>query len=413
MPMTSVVDGEVVDLTEDDEVMWERLRLPIGCRPAIRCSGCDSVTHAKASKLGFRFFAHNRKQPTCPSNGEGPEHRRLKRVLATHLRAVGGWDAIVEAGPQPGDTGRWRADVLAVGPDRRRVAFEIQFSPLTVEEGVARSERYSADGIETVWVAAWKVHWLLDLACVVLSDDSGDEEAEVWSVIGGCGILKQYDDEWEWRNPSPFPLESFLTSYLATSTLVSLPSCGRIFHVVPIPGVRDWWADSDDAVMFVRPSDLPIWEQEQRRRKREDIREQARIADEANHRSNIGELLGRQHRLTSGIVAELHSHSPEAEVLMDAKWDHRQQTTKYSVIRAADTVPKVGGEPFWAMGVPMRLEGKKWPFAVVCPVASRLKDDPSIVNRLKGVDVYAESPKEAERIRKASEGKINPIVPDD
>ncbi|MGZ4173661.1 MAG: hypothetical protein ACXVQR_04195 [Solirubrobacteraceae bacterium] len=53
-----------------------------------------------------------------------------------------------------GRTGRrrsWRADVLARGPESRRIAFEIQLAPMTAAVGRERVADYDADGMESFW----------------------------------------------------------------------------------------------------------------------------------------------------------------------------------------------------------------------------------------------------------------------
>ncbi|MAT07190.1 MAG: RNA methyltransferase, partial [Acidimicrobiaceae bacterium] len=52
--------------------------------------------HAKVSKSGLRFFAHDRVSPDCPSNGETAAHRELKAVIAATARAIG-LEAEIEA----------------------------------------------------------------------------------------------------------------------------------------------------------------------------------------------------------------------------------------------------------------------------------------------------------------------------
>ena len=70
---------------------------------------------------GLRVFAHDVRPNDCSSQGESPEHRELKRRVAGAIRAAGG-QALIEALPSPSDRGGWRADVLGVGLDERRVA---------------------------------------------------------------------------------------------------------------------------------------------------------------------------------------------------------------------------------------------------------------------------------------------------
>lgn len=105
--------------------------------------------HAKISKLGLRFFAHDAARHDCPLTGETADHRLLKSAIAAAVRQAG-WTATLEAtGPQ----GRWRADVLATSPDgARRVAWEAQLARQHEDDTLARTERYAGDGVEVVWV---------------------------------------------------------------------------------------------------------------------------------------------------------------------------------------------------------------------------------------------------------------------
>jgi competence protein CoiA len=115
--------------------------------------------HAMVSRKGLRFFAHDVRPEACSSQGEGPEHRDLKRRVADAIRAAGG-QALIEALPLPSDRGGWRADVLAVGLDGRRVAFEVQLAVMSVDEGASRTKRYAADRIATVWITTKHAHWM-------------------------------------------------------------------------------------------------------------------------------------------------------------------------------------------------------------------------------------------------------------
>ena len=64
-----------------------------------------------------------------------------------------GWTAEIEV-RHP--SGRWQADVLIEkGP--RLVAFEVQWSPQTLEEYMGRTNRYLTDGVETVWLAKYSL----------------------------------------------------------------------------------------------------------------------------------------------------------------------------------------------------------------------------------------------------------------
>lgn len=159
MPLTAArPDGTVIDATMCTLEAWHGVHRAEP-RADLRCRDCGGRLHAKVSPLGTRFFAHDDRQTDCDGGGETAEHRMLKAHVAHAVRLSGG-EAHLEALPSPADTGGWRADVLAVGPDGHRVAFEVQLSPMTVDVGEERSRRYAADSIQTVWVTDRTPPWL-------------------------------------------------------------------------------------------------------------------------------------------------------------------------------------------------------------------------------------------------------------
>ncbi len=82
---------------------------------------------------------------------ESVNHLQGKAVLALWLRSqLPDWKVQVEGAT---DTQRSRvADVLATLPDGKRVAFEIQYAPLTVAEWRERHASYVSQGITDVWL---------------------------------------------------------------------------------------------------------------------------------------------------------------------------------------------------------------------------------------------------------------------
>lgn len=122
MPLTSQrADGTVADATDVSDASWELVYKVTEARRTLRCRECQAFMHAKVSSKGLRVFAHDVRPNDCSSQGESPEHRELKRRVAGAIRAAGG-QALIEALPSPSDRGGWRADVLGVGLDERRVA---------------------------------------------------------------------------------------------------------------------------------------------------------------------------------------------------------------------------------------------------------------------------------------------------
>jgi len=78
---------------------------------------------------------------------------RLKHLVLREVRALG-WDAEPEA-PGPG----WRADVLAVSPEGRRVVFKVQLSTQSNEETARRQQTLESSGCEVVWITRRVTTW--------------------------------------------------------------------------------------------------------------------------------------------------------------------------------------------------------------------------------------------------------------
>lgn len=156
MPLTAVHDGGVMGATTCTDAEWAEV---YKVRAGLRCRECDAGMHAKLSRGGLPFFAHDGRPEDCTSEGESAEHLELKRTLAVVIRHAGA-EAIIEAQPLPSDHGGWRADVLAVTASGFRVAFEVQLAGMTVEEGQARTAKYRRDGIATLWVSTKHAHWM-------------------------------------------------------------------------------------------------------------------------------------------------------------------------------------------------------------------------------------------------------------
>lgn len=185
-----------IDLEEED---WRRIHRPK--RPAgLRCPTCSAAMYAKERSL-TRFFAHAPGASNCASNGESSEHLRLKLEVVKAARGAG-WLAEPEWRRDDDNTASdriWIADVLCTDPrSHRRIAFEIQLSPQTPEEARLRTERYRADGIETIWIAGSRRPWTIDADCVIVDRDY---------ITGGLftGNSSAPDHIWHWdpveRNP--------------------------------------------------------------------------------------------------------------------------------------------------------------------------------------------------------------------
>jgi hypothetical protein len=68
-----------------------------------------------------------------------------------------------EATPDTDDVGGSRADVLAVGPDGKRVALEAQLAPMTAAVGEERTASYAADSFEPCGSPRRNTPWLYEV----------------------------------------------------------------------------------------------------------------------------------------------------------------------------------------------------------------------------------------------------------
>lgn len=100
----------------------------------------------------IRHFSHR------PGEGGHNAHETIHHVRAKKaIRDVAtrrGWNAALEV---TGPDRSWRADVLLTR-DELRVAFEVQWSHQSEQEYQARTARYRADGIQTVWLTKYTPH---------------------------------------------------------------------------------------------------------------------------------------------------------------------------------------------------------------------------------------------------------------
>jgi len=97
MPLTALVAENLLDATSCTDEEWTQVHRT---RPSalLTCRGCGGSMHAKKSRRGLRFFAHDQLQEHCPSTGETAEHLWLKAQLAELVRGAG-WKPVIEATP--------------------------------------------------------------------------------------------------------------------------------------------------------------------------------------------------------------------------------------------------------------------------------------------------------------------------
>lgn len=183
-----------IDATRRDlgvGLAWEQVHK---ARPriALTCPDCGHGVHAKVSARRLRYFAHNPGRPAeCAWDNESLEHHLVKLELATTIRALG-WHAELEVRAPDGS---WRADVLASTHDgARRIAWEVQLSPITAEDIIERTSRYSKDRVEVCWVGvADRLSWMGLVPSVQVQAPEGDG---TWTVVDGLAGFAYQEGSW-------------------------------------------------------------------------------------------------------------------------------------------------------------------------------------------------------------------------
>lgn len=132
-----------------DEYEWTLLSGENKILKHLRMPCCAAPVVLKKSKLGTRFFAHQRKGP-CVTKPESPEHLLLKSEVAAALLATG-WDVTTEERGESAEGESWVADVLAT-KGRLRYAIEVQWSKQTDEKTIQRHFRYRASNVRCLWL---------------------------------------------------------------------------------------------------------------------------------------------------------------------------------------------------------------------------------------------------------------------
>jgi competence protein CoiA len=115
------------------------------------CPKCSAPVILKRGRIITAHFAHKPPVVCSWGTGESGSHLDAKRAICDAVRARG-LKADVEV-IVPSLAGDRRADVLVTSPDGKRVAIEIQHTPLSFDVIEARTRAYMAVDIAVIWVA--------------------------------------------------------------------------------------------------------------------------------------------------------------------------------------------------------------------------------------------------------------------
>ncbi|WP_139007022.1 competence protein CoiA [Arthrobacter crystallopoietes] len=155
MQLVAYLNGERIDATQMAHEPWRALVNDPGYKSLVLV---ECGLRASRVTLGTRQFFRHHRDVACSigHKSESEQHLAMKRALMDRINAVPGWRAEVEhAHPDRA----WIADVMAIHPSGRRLAFEVQLSPQNEDEYIRRSQRYAEDRVGAVWVVPDNLDW--------------------------------------------------------------------------------------------------------------------------------------------------------------------------------------------------------------------------------------------------------------
>lgn len=121
------------------------------------CPECGSevIHHRSASGIVIGHFKHRAGSPYCAYEGESPLHMAIKAQLKDHIsdNYPAGISFIEEE--YRGLGGSLRPDVFLKTRRGKSIAFEVQVSPITIDEITRRTREYLKKGVHMFWLLPW------------------------------------------------------------------------------------------------------------------------------------------------------------------------------------------------------------------------------------------------------------------
>ncbi len=145
MPLKAIIDGETITGPDLSPEEWEDLKIRHKKGLPVRMCCCGAPGHLRTTK-GTQHFYHA-VDTGCPHDNESKEHLAIKYLIYRICQAEH-WETSVEF---PSADRTWISDVFA-RKDGRKIAFEIQLSPIPSADLLARDTKYRDEGIESYWL---------------------------------------------------------------------------------------------------------------------------------------------------------------------------------------------------------------------------------------------------------------------
>lgn len=264
----------------------------------------------------------------------------LKLEMAGAIRAAG-WYAELEVAAEDGT---WRADVMASSPDgARRMAWEVQLSPITDEDIRARTARYRAEGIPVCWISPRKrpPNWIDAVPAVRVR--APEESGEPWVVDDGLAGFDYGTGDWVFKEEE---LGRFVR-WVLLGQLVPARSLPRYQWVTRrVDGEvwrfrRDRWWTSPQSVRAQNEHEQVRQQQEKERQERE-ARQKERNAASARRRQRLQELQQRRRaeEARQRRAEEEKTHRARMEQLLREQEEQRRQMEEQRAREAAEQEEK-------------------------------------------------------------------------
>lgn len=118
--------------------------------PEYRCPKCDGIAILKKGRKVIAHFAHKPPTDCSWAAGETRAHLETKLLIASALTGRGlGAEVEFVVNTFPGDR---RADVMVWSPKGLQIAFELQHTPIDLNEIEKRASSYAHAGIAQIWI---------------------------------------------------------------------------------------------------------------------------------------------------------------------------------------------------------------------------------------------------------------------
>jgi competence CoiA-like predicted nuclease len=116
------------------------------------CAYCNKEVLHNKGLIKIGHFKHQKGESHCPNKGESLKHLQIKLAIYNYLK--NGWESSFKIL----EVEKWlfknamRPDIYIETKKGNRIALEIQATPITVEQILARTSRYSRNNIYVCWI---------------------------------------------------------------------------------------------------------------------------------------------------------------------------------------------------------------------------------------------------------------------